>query len=104
MDDRRIERLEKRHDRNGFDCGKPPLNDFLRTLVNQYEKRNLGRAYVALRPGEKRVLGYDLFPLNPLISSVFDVRKKIAPVWSIRTAIWQQGPEIVSLAAGPRRM
>jgi GNAT superfamily N-acetyltransferase len=58
MDDWRIERLGKNHERNGFDCGKAPLDDFLRSLVSQYEKRNLGRTYVALRPGEKQVLGY----------------------------------------------
>jgi GNAT superfamily N-acetyltransferase len=58
MDDWRIERLGRSHARSGFDCGKGPLNDFLRSLVSQYEKRNLGRTYVALRPGEKRVLGY----------------------------------------------
>ena len=58
MDDWQIERLGKTHDRSGFDCGKVPLDDFLRSLVSQYEKRNLGRTYVAVRPGEKRVLGY----------------------------------------------
>ena len=31
-----------------FDCGKPSLNDFLHALVTQYERRNLGRTYVAL--------------------------------------------------------
>src|SRR3954447_22205675 len=44
--------------REGFDCGKPPLNDFLRALVSQYEKRNLGRTYVALEGEDQRVLGY----------------------------------------------
>jgi GNAT superfamily N-acetyltransferase len=58
MDDWRIERLGRTHDRSAFDCGKAALDDFLRNLVSQYEKRNLGRTYVALRPGEKRVLGY----------------------------------------------
>jgi GNAT superfamily N-acetyltransferase len=58
MDDWRIERLGRSHDRSGFDCGKGPLDDFLRSLVSQYEKRNLGRTYVALRQGEKRILGY----------------------------------------------
>ena len=42
----------------GFDCGKPSLNDFLQSLVSQYERRNLGRTYVALGPVEERVLGY----------------------------------------------
>jgi GNAT superfamily N-acetyltransferase len=44
--------------REGFDCGKPSLDQFIHTLVSQYEKRNLGRTYVALPPGEERVLGY----------------------------------------------
>jgi GNAT superfamily N-acetyltransferase len=56
--DWRIERLDRRHVREGFDCGKPSLNDFLHVLVSQYEKRNLGRTYVVLREGDQRVLGY----------------------------------------------
>jgi GNAT superfamily N-acetyltransferase len=54
----RIERLDRAHVREGFDCGKPSLDDFLRALVSQYEKRNLGRTYVAFREGDRRVLGY----------------------------------------------
>ena len=53
-----IERLERAHVRDTFACGKPPLDEFIRRLVSQYEKRNLGRTYVAVRPGEKQVLGY----------------------------------------------
>lgn len=58
MDDWRIEPLGREHDRAAFSCGKPPLDDFIRRLVSQYEKRNLGRTYVAVRPGEARVCGY----------------------------------------------
>jgi len=58
MADWRIERLSRSHDRSGFSCGKPPLNEFLRTLVSQYEKRNLGRTYVAVLPGDTKVCGY----------------------------------------------
>jgi GNAT superfamily N-acetyltransferase len=54
----RIERLDHGHVREGFDCGKPSLNDFLHALASQYEKRNLGRTYVALQEGVQRVLGY----------------------------------------------
>lgn len=54
----RIERFDRGHERQGFDCGKPTLDDFIHSLVSQYEKRNLGRTYVALPQGEKRVLGY----------------------------------------------
>jgi GNAT superfamily N-acetyltransferase len=56
--DWRIEGLERAHDRAAFSCGKPPLDQFIQRLVGQYEKRNLGRTYVAVRSGEKRVIGY----------------------------------------------
>ena len=58
MSDWRIERLDRSHHRADFSCGKPPLDDFLRTLVSQYEKRHLGRTYVAVRAQDKRVFGY----------------------------------------------
>jgi GNAT superfamily N-acetyltransferase len=58
MADWQIERLERGHVRDAFSCGKPPLDEFIRRLVSQYEKRNLGRTYVAVRPGDKQVLGY----------------------------------------------
>jgi GNAT superfamily N-acetyltransferase len=54
----RIARLERAHVRDGFDCGKPSLNGFLHSLVSQYEKRNLGRTYVALPAADQRVMGY----------------------------------------------
>jgi GNAT superfamily N-acetyltransferase len=50
--------LDRSHDRTTFHCGKPTLDDFIRTLVSQYEKRNLGKTYVAVPPGEQKVLGY----------------------------------------------
>ncbi len=50
--------IRPRHEREGFDCGKPSLNDFLHSLVGQYEKRGLGRTYVAVLEREKRVQGY----------------------------------------------
>ncbi len=58
MDDWRIERLDGSHDRAGFSCGKAPLDDFIRSLAGQYEKRGLGRTYVAVRGAEKKVYGY----------------------------------------------
>ena len=58
MTDWRIERLNSSHERGAFNCGKPPLDEFLRSLIGQYERRNLGRSYVATRNDESRVLGY----------------------------------------------
>ncbi len=53
-----IEPFGKAHDRSAFACGKPPLDDFIRTRVSQYEKRRLGKTFVAVPEGEKRVIGY----------------------------------------------
>lgn len=58
MGDWIIERLDRSHDRAGFQCGKPALDEFIRRLVSQYEKRRLGRIFVAVRAGEKKVCGY----------------------------------------------
>jgi GNAT superfamily N-acetyltransferase len=58
MDEWHIERLDRTHAREEFHCGKTPLDDFLHTLVSQYDKRKLGRTYVAVCPGDNRVYGY----------------------------------------------
>ncbi len=58
MADWSIEPLGKAHDRSTFSCGKPSLDDFIRNRVSQYEKRRLGRIFVAVHKGEKRVIGY----------------------------------------------
>lgn len=54
-----IEPFERhRHDRIGFDCGVPALNDWLATKVSQYEKRDLARTYVLVEQGRTVVKGY----------------------------------------------
>jgi GNAT superfamily N-acetyltransferase len=53
-----IEYLDRAHIRGEFCCSKPSLDHFLHALASQYEKRNLGRTYVAVQPGDKRVYGY----------------------------------------------
>ena len=58
MDEWRIVRLDRTHSRDRFDCGQPSLDHFLHALVSQYEKRNLGRTYVAVRGSESRIFGY----------------------------------------------
>lgn len=53
-----IERLRADHDRSAFSCGKLSLDAFLTSLASQYEKRSLGRTYVAVETGLLRVAGY----------------------------------------------
>jgi GNAT superfamily N-acetyltransferase len=58
MSDWLIERLDASHERGSFCCGKDPLDNFLKTLVGQYERKRLGRTFVATSPGDKRVVGF----------------------------------------------
>ena len=53
-----IEPFAKHHDRSAFTCGKPALDDFIHARVSQYEKRRLGKTFVAVPEGEKQVIGY----------------------------------------------
>jgi hypothetical protein len=51
--------LRKSHNRNDFDCGEEPLNDFLKQQARQADERNLVRTWViedAASPG--RVLSF----------------------------------------------
>ena len=52
-----IERSRAQHERSEFSCGKAPLDTLLHNLVSQYEKRRLGRTFVATEPGQSRVAG-----------------------------------------------
>lgn len=58
MADWTIERLSRRHEREGFCCGNASLDAFLKTLAGQYEKRRLGKTFAAVRAGENVVGGY----------------------------------------------
>lgn len=58
MPDWIVEPLDSSHDRTAFSAGERSLDDFLKNLVSQYERRRLGRTYLIVRSGEKRVLGY----------------------------------------------
>ena len=60
MVENRIEPFDKRrHRRSDFQCGVPALDDFLRTFVTQYEKRRLGKTFVAVPSDDAlRVIGY----------------------------------------------
>jgi GNAT superfamily N-acetyltransferase len=58
VDDWTIQRLDRPHDKTSFDCGKPLLNQWLQQFCGQYERRDLARTYVAVKPGETKVLGF----------------------------------------------
>lgn len=54
----RIERLAARHQRAGFDCGEPALNEFLQRQSGQVERRGFGKTYVALADDATTVVGF----------------------------------------------
>lgn len=75
MDKWLIEALHSSHQHAGFCCGQAPLDKFLHALVKQYDKRNLGRTFAAVHPGDKRVWGYytlaaGAVPFQNLLSSI----------------------------------
>jgi GNAT superfamily N-acetyltransferase len=53
-----ITRLGREHDRSEFDCGHAALNDWLKQQAGQFDQRDLARTFVAVRGGERTVLGY----------------------------------------------
>lgn len=47
------------HDRTAFDCGEPPLNDFLRTKAAKHQVQRASRTFVLTDASEpQRILGY----------------------------------------------
>jgi len=53
-----IERLAGHHDRADFDCGKPPLTEWVKRYAGQGDAGDVARTYVAVRPDGPRVFGY----------------------------------------------
>ena len=54
----RVELLTANHQRATFDCGKPPLNGFIRQHAAVNHERGVSRVYVAIRSSHPQVLGY----------------------------------------------
>lgn len=58
MADLVFERLAENHERAAFSCGYDLLDRFIREHAGQYERRGLGRTYVAVWKGDRRIVGY----------------------------------------------
>ncbi len=58
------EAIAKRHDRAGFDCGEPALNDFLQRHARQNHEHGASKTFVAVPDSDpKVVLGF--YTLSP---------------------------------------
>lgn len=53
----KIEAISHQHLRDQFDCGQPPLNEYLLRYARQNDDNNIAKAFVAV-DDENRVLGY----------------------------------------------
>ena len=54
----RIELLSAEHQRGGFDCGEPVLNEFLQRQSGQLARKGFGKTYVALAADGVKVVGF----------------------------------------------
>ena len=54
----KVELLSDEHARREFHCGVAHLDDYLHKYAGQHHQKNFGRTFVAVRSGEKQVLGY----------------------------------------------
>jgi GNAT superfamily N-acetyltransferase len=53
-----VEALDSSHDPTSFTCGKPVLDEWLRRIAGQSERRGLARTYVAVEQRQRRVCGF----------------------------------------------
>jgi GNAT superfamily N-acetyltransferase len=53
-----VQRLNRQHERSQFDCGHVSLNEWLKQRAGQFDRKDLARTFVAVRPDCVEVLGY----------------------------------------------
>jgi hypothetical protein len=71
-----FEALQSHHDRTGFDCGHPSLNDFLHRQARQNADRNVGVTHVAVEnAGDSKILAYYTLVTRALNRDVFPAKK-----------------------------
>ncbi|MGQ0664249.1 MAG: GNAT family N-acetyltransferase [Pseudomonadota bacterium] len=70
-----IEPLGKHHDRAGFSCGQPDLDDWFRRRASQDEKRNVARVFLAV-DSELGVVGF--YSLGTFALALEDLPQDIA--------------------------
>lgn len=82
-----IEPLGKRHAKSEFDCGKPSLTAYLRTVALQHQKKGLGRTYVAVHGDDPLVLGYYTLCASKVLYADWPDEKRSAPNMSVPTVL-----------------
>lgn len=74
-----IELLDKKHNRNHFDCGKELLNNYLKNQAGQDQKRKLSVCFVLSEPETNNIQGYYTLSNNSIPISHFPeyIQKKL---------------------------
>lgn len=82
-----IEELGPDHDRTAFSCGHASLDEFLRLYAGQNQKTGVSRTFVAVRPGQKIVLGYySLAAGSVSLEDLTDEQRKRLPRYPVPVA------------------
>ena len=84
-----IEQLAGHHDCADFDCGKPPLSEWLTRYAGQNTTRDIGRTYVAVHPDEPRVFGYYSLSTGQVVPAIMPAprAKKLPKNQPVPTAL-----------------
>ncbi len=79
-----IELLDKKHNRNEFDCGKELLNNYLKNQAGQDIKRKLSACFVLAEEETKNIQGYYTLSNNSIPLSNFpeQIKKKFPKYYS----------------------
>ena len=71
-----FETLSTHHDRQGFDCGVEPLNDFLKRQARQNAERDVGVTHVVVPvTGDSKILAYYTLLTRDVASAVIPAKK-----------------------------
>ena len=74
-----VEFLAGHHDRVSFDCGKKPLNRYIREVARQNASRNLGVTQVVVQsPGALEIMGYFTLLTRTIESNILP-EKRLPP-------------------------
>lgn len=72
-----IQALCSTHDCKAFDCGTPPLNEWLVKMASQQQRRNIARSFVLIDvSAPERVLGYYTLTVSEIGRSAFPDQNK----------------------------
>lgn len=72
-----IQPLSSKHNCKGFDCGTPPLNEWLATMASQQQKKNIARTFVLVDvSAPETILGFYTVAVSEIGHDCFPAPQK----------------------------